>query len=230
MAAKLGLKFDPVLLKQAYLEFSEGKTWDSLGSEYSGLCEAHTRLPKMFFKKQELENINHVCEMNWEKASYQQLSLTRWDPNYSLEQRSELSGSVWDTRVAKRDPKADERWYRIPESDVPEYFLNVFDACGGNTVHRARFAKLQRNSRIKPHIDYDTTYGIRLHIPIITNEQCKFGGVDSDGGEFEFHMPADGSVWFINPGLKHWAVNSGDQDRIHLILSIDSHELIRDLK
>lgn len=218
-------QFDPVKLKEAYEEFSNTKTWDGLGNEYASLCETYTRLPKMFFKEEELEDVDCVCDIEWEEASYQQLSLVEWDESFSLDKRTEKSGTRWDTTIAKRDPKADERWFRKRVADTPEYFNHVLDTIGKDIVHRTRFAKLSPKSEIKEHIDYNTEYGIRLHIPIITNEKAVFGGIGNNGRE-EAHFPADGSVWFINPGVKHWAKNDGDEERIHLIISVDSQEIL----
>ncbi len=223
---KLPLSFDVKALQQSFNDFSERHSWDSLGSEYLSLCETHTRLPKMFFKKEEIDAADSLCDMNWDQVSYQQLSLTKWSEDYSLADRSEKSQTVWDHRIAKGEPRADERWYRERYGDLPEYLHHVLDQLGEGKTHRARFAKLLPGCRIKPHIDYDTTYGIRLHIPVQTNDRCWFGGVGPDGSEEKHHMPADGSVWFINPGLRHWASNEGETERIHLIVSVDSQSLI----
>jgi hypothetical protein len=85
---------------------------------------------------------------------------------------------------------------------------------------------LAPQSEIKPHIDYDTIYGVRLHIAIETNELCFNGGWDENGKEFKFHIPADGHVWFINTGVKHFAANNGDTPRIHLVMSVDSQAIL----
>ena len=223
---KLDLRFDMDLLLEAYHEFSEKRNWDGLGAEYASLCETHTRLPKMFFKKEELESAESICDLDFEQLSYQQLSLTEWDPDYSLDERDEMSGSSWDTRVAKRDPQADERWYRKTIEGLPDYLKYVIEEVGKGKAHRSRFAKLKAGSSVSPHIDYDTTYGIRIHVPILTNSKCSNGGVDKGGNEVNVHFPADGSTWFVNPGVKHWANNHGDSDRIHLIISVDSHNLL----
>jgi quercetin dioxygenase-like cupin family protein len=54
-----------------------------------------------------------------------------------------------------------------------------------------------------------------------------FGGIDPiTGNPDERHFPTDGSVWFINPGVKHWATNDGDAERVHLILSVDSQDIL----
>jgi hypothetical protein len=223
--SKLDHKFDIDKLKEELRLFSKNKIWDGLGSDYAHMCEAHTKLPKMFFKEKELDNIESVCDLDWEKTSYQQLSLTEFDGTYDLSQRTEISGSAWDTRIAKKDPKADERWYRKVKDDVPPYLREVLSTFKGS--HRTRFANLAAYSDVKPHIDYDTMYGIRLHIALDTNDKCFNGGWDKDNNEVKEHIPADGSVWFINPGVKHYAINGGSTPRNHLIISIDSQQAIK---
>ena len=230
VAGKLSqFRFDPEKLVQAFIKTTQKKQWDGLGNEYSSLCENHTGLPKMFFKESELRSVNHISEMQWDNVSYQQMGITSWDEDFSLEKRNEKSNTAWDSRIAKRNEKADERWFRKRDDDLESYLHEILDTIGEDKVHRARFAKLLPNSKIKPHIDYDTTYGIRIHIPIITNNKCVLGGINKDGKSQEFHMPADGSVWFVNPGLKHWAINNGQSERIHLILSVDSQEILSGL-
>ena len=119
---QLDIKVDIDELRKDYGKYIEGRTWDGLGSEYASLCETHTRLPKMFFKEEELEGVECVCDLDWEKTSYQQLSLTDFDPSFSLDKRTEKSSSVWDTRIAKKDIKADERYFRKFKEDLPDSF------------------------------------------------------------------------------------------------------------
>lgn len=221
---KLDYRFDIEKLKLELNEFAQNKVWDGLGSDYAHMCETHTKLPKMFFKEEELKEVDCVCDLDWETSSYQQLSLTEFDEEYELSQRTEMSGSAWDNRVAKKDPKADERWYRKVKDDVPPYLREVLNTFYGS--HRTRFANLAPRSEVKPHIDYDTTYGIRLHIALETNDKCFNGGWDKDGNEYKEHIPADGSVWMVNPGVKHYAVNNGDTPRNHLIISLDSQRVL----
>lgn len=221
---KLNLRFDIERLKAELKNYSGGRLWDSLGSEYASLCETHTRLPKMFFKEDELKNVSHVCDLDWQHTSYQQLTLTEFDPDYNLLNRKEHSGSCWDQRIAKKAPDADERWYRKLKMDTPDYLKQILTSIKG--AHRARFARLAAKSEVKPHIDYDTLYGIRIHIPIETNENCVNGGWDREGHEVIEHLPADGSAWFVNPGVKHFARNDGNSPRTHLIVSVDSQELV----
>lgn len=222
--APLNIRFDIERLRRELAEFARDKVWDGLGSDYAHMCETHTKLPQMFFKEEELAGVDCVCDLDWEHTSYQQLSLTEFDDSYSLDQRIEKSGSAWDNRVAKHDEKADERWYRKVKDDVPPYLREVLASFKG--AHRTRFAQLAPNSEVKPHIDYDTLYGVRLHIALETNDQCFNGGWDKEGNETKHHIPADGSVWFVNPGVKHYALNGGDTARNHLIISMDSQEFL----
>lgn len=225
--APLNIRFDIDRLRAELKQFAGDKVWDGLGSDYAHMCETHTRLPKMFFKEEELEGIDHVCELDWTNTSYQQLSLTEYDENFDLSKREEKSGTVWDNRIAKHDTKADERWYRKVKDDVPPYLKEILTTLRGS--HRARFANLAAYSTVKPHIDYDTLYGVRLHIALSTNEHCYNGGWDKDGTEFKYHIPDDGSVWFVNPGVKHYALNDGPTSRNHLIISMDSQEFLNGL-
>ena len=36
----------------------------------------------------------------------------------------------------------------------------------------------------------------------------------------EFHMPADGRIYFFNQGLKHWVKNYSNHPRLHLIIDV----------
>jgi len=222
---RLNIKFDINRLRDEFIKFNNGKIWNSLGSDYADMCESHTKLPAMFFTKEELNNINCVCDLNWEKTSYRQLSLTEFDEDFDISLRTEKSNSDWDNRIAKHDPKADERWYRKIKPDVPPYLIEVLNTF--SNFHRTRFAVLQPGNKVKPHIDYNTTYGIRIHMALETNKRCFNGGWDESGKEITEHIPADGSVWFINPGVKHYAINEGDTPRTHLIISIDSQQILK---
>lgn len=221
---RLNYRVDIQRLRHELQIYASGKVWDGLGSDYASLCETHTKLPKMFFKEQELEGIDCVCDLDWAHSSYQQLSITEFDESYDLSLREEKSGSVWDERIAKHKKDADERWFRKIKDDVPPYMREIMSMFPG--AHRARFSTLAPHSTVKPHIDYDTLYGIRIHIALETNEHCYNGGWDRDGNEVKEHIPADGTVWFVNPGVKHYAVNDGDTARNHLIISLDTQKIL----
>lgn len=221
---RLDYRVDINRLRKELNDYAKNKIWDGLGSDYASLCETHTKLPKMFFKEQELKDIECVCDLDWTQTSYQQLSITEFDHEYDLSHRTEKSGSVWDDRIAKHKKDADERWFRKIKDGVPPYMREIMNMFPG--AHRARFSTLAPHSEVKPHIDYDTLYGIRIHIALETNEDCYNGGWDKDGNEIRDHIPADGTVWFVNPGVKHYAVNNGTSPRNHLIISLDTQSIL----
>lgn len=209
-------QFDPHLLFNDFEEMSANTKFNGLMAEYNGLCSTHNKLPDFFLKENQAPD---------ENASYSQLALSAWDSDYSLEMRPERSGTLWDTTFPKKNKLADERFYRKPVEGIPPYLSLVLDTFRPY-LHRARFAKLNAKSQVLPHIDYDTTYGIRLHVAIMTNADCVNGGLQEDGTPLEGHIPADGSIWFVNQGVKHWAKNNGDSDRVHLIMSLDTQKFI----
>ena len=199
--------FDVDKLVESYYE-SLDKDWNSMTNEYSKFTDVHKETTKAFDK------------------DYAQLALTTFDDNFSLSDRTEKSGSIWDRRVAKGNPNGDERFYRKRKEDIPEDINHVLDTIGKDVVHKTRFALLPAGAEIKPHVDHDTKYGLRIHIPIITNDRSVYGGVDNEGNVHEEHFPADGGAWFINPGVRHWVRNEGDTGRVHLIVSCDSQEIL----
>ena len=71
---------------------------------------------------------------------------------------------------------------------------------------------------LKPNTCYNwhrDAMGTCLHIPLITNEGCKFVYEDA-----VFTMPANGSVYIVNNGIPHSFMNAGKTKRLHITLDI----------
>lgn len=81
---------------------------------------------------------------------------------------------------------------------------------------RAILVKLLKKNSIPSHVDTANEtfrYCRRIHIPIITNENCFF-----TVGNMTINMK-EGEVWEMNNDkLAHSVVNDGEEDRIHLII------------
>ncbi|MBT5220111.1 MAG: hypothetical protein HOI35_14005 [Woeseia sp.] len=79
---------------------------------------------------------------------------------------------------------------------------------------RANLVKLKVGGEIPAHADgnFSLAHSHRIHLPIVTNEYVKF----TVGGE-EAYLP-DGALYEINNRRKHHVVNSGPEDRVHLIV------------
>ena len=84
---------------------------------------------------------------------------------------------------------------------------NVLDSLG--TVGEARLLTLYAGDTYTAHTDPDDRY----HYAITTNKYSYL--VDVDNEKF-YHLPIDGSVWFMDTSYTHIAVNWGPNIRTHL--------------
>jgi hypothetical protein len=98
------------------------------------------------------------------------------------------------------------------------YLNEVMDQIKGLGLkpRRARLSLLKAQGFSTRHRDHpEGTYGVRLHIPIMTNPGCTF-----ECEEGSAHMPADGSIYILSVSRLHQVFNRGESDRIHLIMDI----------
>lgn len=108
----------------------------------------------------------------------------------------------------------------------PQYYRQPTEFCGpvirdvvkkleenGYFPCRCRYTILKAKGSTPFHRDYpEWLYGVRLHIPIITNEHCFF--------EYESakaHMPADGNAYLVKINRTHRVYNDSNLDRIHFL-------------
>ena len=190
---------------------------------YSAFLEAHAYCKNTFFKEEEAESLQGEL--------YEQLYLTEIDPSKlgTPLAQIEASSSSDLSRTKRRDPsspyyipEADEYNYGIRNEHVKDIFKEILDMFE-SPVCRVRLAVLKPGFTIKPHIDYDPTYIVRYHIPIFTNEDVVVGGkVNED--VIEYHIPADGSVYFFNSGVLHWVSNNGTEPRLHLVVDTNGQD------
>ena len=177
---------------------------------------------------------NEFCKTNFfteteaptmEGERYKQLYLTDFDETKSSG-KVNLHGTNIFERTKRLDPsdprylpEADELNYGVRNKYVTGPFEDILNQFKGK-ITRVRLAYLTSGFSIKPHVDYDPSYITRFHIPLVTNDDVVMGFYKNDGDHF-YHMPADGSVYFFNSGIKHWVDNKGKESRLHLI--IDTH-------
>lgn len=83
--------------------------------------------------------------------------------------------------------------------------------------HRARVTILQPGQAMEWHQDAPLdSYCVRLHIPIITHEDCSYE-VQNTGA---VHMPADGHAHLVDSAVMHRAWNRGESLRIHFLAQV----------
>lgn len=166
----------------------------------------------------ELDGIVNECLAG---NQYKQLALSK----FNGEQRTE--GTIVPTsargrlkRIDKQSadyvPEADEHNFGLLTERVEGPIKDALDKFK-SPFARVRFAMLAPHSSVDPHIDYDPSYVTRYHIPIVTNSDC-WMCVERDGKARKVNFAADGKVYFLNTGFKHWIENNSDQWRVHLIV------------
>ena len=151
------------------------------------------------------------------KGDYAQVGMTQYNP--------ESANRDYNIKISSKRP--DERHYNALRPELKgSYIEEVMHTFKGEAT-RTRIAILQPGAAIKPHIDYNTDYSVRYHIPLKTNKDCGFDNVDKQGRREQIHMGL-GECWFLNQGYKHSAWNNGDTERWHLIVSVLTQEDLDD--
>ena len=79
---------------------------------------------------------------------------------------------------------------------------------------RARYLTMLPSAAYRMHIDS----GWRLHIPIITNDNCFFFHKD----EMPYYMKADGSSYIVSVDHMHTAMNLSEENRTHIVMGISN--------
>lgn len=91
-----------------------------------------------------------------------------------------------------------------------------FIASKGLKPCRMRISILKAGHELYWHSDApENDYSVRLHIPLITNDQAFFETELERG-----HLAANGNAYFVKVNRKHRVVNYGPSDRWHLIMDV----------
>ncbi len=151
------------------------------------------------------------------KGDYTQVGMTQYNPD--------AVNREYNIKISNKRP--DERHYNSLRPELEgSYIQEVMNTFRGEAT-RTRIAILKPGAAIKPHIDYNTDYSVRYHIPLKTNDLCGFDNVDKAGNREEIHMGL-GECWFLNQGFRHSAWNNGNTERWHLIVSVLTQEDLDD--
>ena len=128
-------------------------------------------------------------------------------------------------------PHYDERNYTKPTEYYKGYFKTVLDSFP-DEVCRSGTVCLHPKKFLSPHFDIGPEYVVRLHIPLITNKLSILGLRSKTNKNLweVYHLPADGSVYFINSGYEHFAINEGEESRYHIRVCLNGQNALNDLK
>ncbi len=130
-------------------------------------------------------------------------------------QTNDPSYTNWTAGVGKSSKKTPEWEHEFchiqPElrGTVIEDYLNWLEV----PVYRTRIMLSRSKTCYSIHRDYSP----RLHLPLITNEQCNF--VFANPAQL-IHMPADGKTYWVDTRKDHTFMNGSQESRLHLVMIV----------
>ena len=139
----------------------------------------------------------------------------------------ERAKGMRNTGSSSYHPYYDERNYTKPTEYYKGYFGKFLDSFK-DEVCRSAIVTLEPGKFLSPHFDIGPEYVTRLQIPLITNEDAVMGFRLDDDTWYEYHFPADGSLYFVNSGWEHYAVNNGIHNRYNLRVCLNGQLELQD--
>lgn len=133
----------------------------------------------------------------------------RYQHQLSLQTNGDAS---WQSGTGKREGEDEAQWDKLHPDLVGtwwEGFLTSFPF----KVYRARLMTMYPRTCYSIHTDMNP----RVHIPIVTHRQARFIFTTPPSLR---HLPADGSVWWVDTTKEHSAMNGSLIDRIHLVMCL----------
>lgn len=132
-------------------------------------------------------------------------------------------------------------WQTVPQDKIDEHLyrqrttLNKkhFELCKGEFEkivdylesagwHTFRARIMEVNPGVQSggwHLDgYEGS--TRYHVPLQTNDECYLQWVDGNNEIKSFHLPADGSGYWLNTDVVHQYINLGSSMRAHIIVDL----------
>lgn len=124
-------------------------------------------------------------------------------------------------------PYYDERNYNKKTEFYSGYIGEFLDSFKDD-VCRSAAVCLQPGKFLTPHFDIGPEFVVRLQIPIYTNKEAVMGFRKDKDTWHEFHLPADGSIYFVNSGWEHYAVNNGIENRYNIRVCLNGQLELED--
>lgn len=139
----------------------------------------------------------------------------------------ERAKGMLDTSSKYYHPFYDERNYNKKTEYYNGYIGEFLDSFKDD-VCRSAAVCLQPGKFLTPHFDIGPEFVTRLQIPIYTNKKAVMGFRKDKDTWFEYHFPADGSIYFVNSGWEHYAVNNGDENRYNIRVCLNGQIELED--
>jgi hypothetical protein len=153
-----------------------------------------------------IEDKINKCNLDWDGYVFRQT-------HRKGQQDTKTIPLIWS-----EDFKEVRTWenYDVFKDEIIKIETLFNELIGDGKITTALLINLPKNKKILPHIDSGDQHFFvnnRLHIPIVTNDNCWFKVSD------ETKQMKKGEIWEIDNSNKiHSVDNNGDTDRIHLLI------------
>lgn len=130
-------------------------------------------------------------------------------------QNDQESTTDWLAGIGRSELKTPswERQFKFLQNELEGTAVDEYLQWLGVPVYRTRIMVARPKSSYSVHKDYSP----RLHLPLITNDQCYF--VFKDPAKF-IHMPADGKTYWVDTRREHTFMNGSTDNRLHLVMIV----------
>jgi hypothetical protein len=174
---------------------------------------------------------NHYSNYN-KKKSWSAISLRGYTSDIMrIEKPIEMS-SKW------KEEHKDEH-FELQDTSLREQFLEInslLSFLGDAELHRIRFMCLvpgggeltRHTDQVDPDSGLNNDNVCRLHFPIQTNPDVRFGVWEPSGNKKEVNMKV-GECWVLDTRKPHTVINDGNQDRIHLVVDVKVNSHLKEL-
>ena len=194
--------------------------------DLTDLCESI----KLKLEKIEIEFTNHYSNYN-KNNSWSAISLRGYTEDYKFITKPEEMNKKWKNENKDVDFKLKDTELRKDFPEV-EQILSYFKS----VPHRIRFmnltpsgGELQRHTdQVDPDAGVTDNKLMRVHVPIVTNDDVIFEQWEYDGKNKKVHMDI-GECWYIDVRKPHTAVNNGNTLRTHLVIDLEANDYLRNL-
>lgn len=159
------------------------------------------------------------------------INLKRTAATGSANKWTGLSGRLRDLTTGEAMGAQND--YTIWNEEVPSYLVKLvkqLEKTHDFQAGRVRLSNLKSMMCLRTHADWDQRYHLAIQTNLSTffyNNTTHRHNLQYEGvthlGNFSgvgYHIPADGFFYKANTLLPHTAVNSGPDDRIHLVVDI----------
>ena len=146
--------------------------------------------------------------INIDKILLELKSLPKYDTQISLQTVKGCTDYNYGTGMFTSLNNNKEKNFIIPLFDIP-YTNSIIKDLG---MYRTRLMRMHSKTCYSYHIDPTQ----RIHIPLITNDNC-FMVIDDE----VIRYPADGNYYIMNTTKIHTAVNASFKERIHIVGCVD---------